>query len=308
MPPIFLLESYNQMSNNNHLKKSAAQLERPFWLRKRLVLDENIAWVNHNLNKLSLHTVCQEAMCPNQAECFKNRTAAFLIMGRVCTRNCAFCAIEHGRPEKIDPLEPVNVARAVLIMGLQYAVITYVTRDDLLDGGANHYAQATHEIRKKNPDTKVELLIPDFKGSISSLRIVMGGCPDVINHNLETVPSLYKSIRPEADYKRSLKLISYVKRINPNAVTKSGIMLGLGERQGEVLMLLDDLRQARCDILTIGQYLQPSPFHYPVKEYIHPGIFKLYEDEAKKRGFRAVASAPFVRSSYKAYELVKNIA
>jgi len=296
------------MPRNNHLNQSAPHPERPYWLRKSLVLDDNIAWMNYNLDILSLHTVCQEAMCPNQAECFKNRTAAFLIMGRVCTRNCAFCAIEHGRPDKIDPLEPINVSMAVSIMGLKYAVITSVTRDDLLDGGANHYAQTTHEIRKRNPDTKVELLIPDFKGLIDPLRIVMGACPDVINHNLETVPSLYKSIRPKVDYTRSLKLIRDVKRINPNAVTKSGIMLGLGERQGEVLMLLDDLRQARCDILTIGQYLQPSPFHYPVKEYIHPGIFKFYEDEAKKRGFKAVASAPFVRSSYKAYELVNNIA
>ena len=295
------------MPRNNHLNQSAPHPERPYWLRKSLVLDDNIAWVNYNLDILSLHTVCQEAMCPNQAECFKNRTAAFLIMGRVCTRNCAFCAIEHGRPDKIDPLEPINVSMAVSIMGLKYAVITSVTRDDLLDGGANHYAQTTHEIRKRNPDTKVELLIPDFKGLIDPLRIVMGACPDVINHNLETVPSLYKSIRPKANYTRSLKLISHVKRINPNAVTKSGIMLGLGERQDEVFMLLDDLRQARCDILTIGQYLQPSPCHYPVKEYIHPEVFKFYEGEAKKRGFKAVASAPFVRSSYRACELVKNV-
>ena len=295
---------------DNVRKKPAVQLERPSWLRKKLILDENIDWVNHNLNKLSLHTVCQEAMCPNQAECFKNGTATFLIMGRICTRNCAFCAIEHGKSDmidSIDSLEPANVAKAVLLMKLKYAVITSVTRDDLLDGGANHYAQTTHEIRQMNPGAKVELLIPDFKGSCSSLDVVMQSIPDVLNHNLETVPSLYSSVRPQADYGRSLNLIRNVKDISPDAVTKSGIMLGLGESAEEVLMLFDDLREARCDILTIGQYLQPSPYHYPVKEYIRPDVFKFYENEAKKRGFKGVASAPFVRSSYRAYELFEKV-
>ena len=292
---------------NNVRKNSGIRLERPSWLKKKLILDENIAWVNYNLNKLSLHTVCQEAMCPNQAECFKDGTATFLIMGRVCTRNCTFCAIEHGKPDMIDPLEPANVAKAVFLMQLKYAVITSVTRDDLLDGGANHYAKTTHEIRQMNPGAKVELLIPDFKGSFNSLSVVMKAIPDVLNHNLETVPSLYRFVRPQADYSRSLKLIRDVKHINPNSVTKSGIMIGLGESSEEVLMLFDDLREARCDILTIGQYLQPSHHHYPVKEYIHPGVFKFYENEAKKRGFKGVTSAPFVRSSYKAYELFENV-
>ena len=292
---------------NNVRKNSGIRLERPSWLKKKLILDENIAWVNYNLNKLSLHTVCQEAMCPNQAECFKDGTATFLIMGRVCTRNCAFCAIEHGKPDMIDPLEPANVAKAVFLMQLKYAVITSVTRDDLLDGGANHYANTTHEIRQMNPGAKVELLIPDFKGSFNSLSVVMKAIPDVLNHNLETVPSLYCFVRPQADYSRSLKLIRDVKHINPNSVTKSGIMIGLGESSEEVLMLFDDLREARCDILTIGQYLQPSHHHYPVKEYIHPDVFKFYENEAKKRGFKGVTSAPFVRSSYKAYEIFKNV-
>jgi lipoic acid synthetase len=244
-------------------------------------------------------------MCPNQVECFEKGTATFLIMGKICTRNCAFCAIGHGRPEEIDPNEPINVALAILELQITYAVVTSVTRDDLLDGGAKHYAKTTLEIKRLNPGTKIELLIPDFRGSCAALDAVINSRPDVMSHNLETVPSLYRYIRPQADYNGSIQLIRNVKLIDPNIVTKSGIMLGLGEEVEEVLNLFDDLKEAGCDILTIGQYLQPSPGHYPVMEYIHPSIFQFYENEARKRGFMGVASSPFVRSSYRAAELFR---
>lgn len=283
------------------------EIERPLWLRKRLTLDKEVDEINRLIHRFSLNTVCQEAMCPNQGECFKKRTATFLIMGKVCTRNCAFCAIGHGIPEEIDPDETINLAQAVLQLHLKYAVVTSVTRDDLPDGGARHYAKTTLGIKRLNPGTKIELLIPDFKGSIDSLNIVINSCPDVLNHNLETVPSLYSFIRPKADYNRSIQLLRNVKLINPNTITKSGIMLGLGEKENEVLGLFDDLTYAGCDILTIGQYLQPSPEHYPVMEYIHPYMFTFYENEARKRGFKSVASSPFVRSSYRADELFRKV-
>jgi len=284
-------------------QKVGKETGKPSWLRKKLTVTKEIDEINLLINRSSLNTVCQEAMCPNQAECFKRGTATFLIMGKVCTRNCAFCAIKHGIPEEIDLDEPINLAQAVLQLHLKYAVITSVTRDDLPDGGASHYVKIVIEMKKLNPNTKIELLIPDFKGSVDALNIVVDSRPDVLNHNVETVPSLYSSIRPKADYNRSVQLIRNVKRINPNTITKSGIMLGLGEKENEVFGLFDDLTDAGCDILTIGQYLQPSAEHYPVIEYIHPSMFAFYENEARKRGLKAVASSPFVRSSYRADEL-----
>ena len=286
-------------------QKSGGEIVRPPWLRKRLASGKGVNEVNRLISRLSLSTVCQEARCPNQVECFKERTATFLIMGKICTRNCAFCAIDHGRPEEIDPDEPINVALAILELHIKYAVVTSVTRDDLLDGGAKHYAKTTLEIKRLNPGTKIELLIPDLKGSLDALNTVISSCPDVLSHNLETVPSLYRYIRRRADYNGSIQLIRNVKLIDPNTVTKSGIMLGLGEKVKEVLDLFDALKEAGCDILTIGQYLQPSPDHYPVMEYIHPSMFKFYENEARERGFKGVASSPFVRSSYRADKLFR---
>jgi len=292
---------------NSLQQKLGKEIEKPPWLRKRLTLTKEIDAINLLINRLSLNTVCQEAMCPNQAECFTKGTATFLIMGKVCTRNCAFCAIKHGIPEEIDLDEPINLAQAVLQLHLQYAVVTSVTRDDLHDGGARHFAKTVIEIKRLNPNTKIELLIPDFKGSVDSLNIVIDSRPDVLNHNLETVPSLYSFIRPQADYNRSVQLLKNVKRINPGTITKSGIMLGLGEKENEVLALFDDLTDANCDILTIGQYLQPSPNHYRVVEYIHPSVFAFYESEARKRGLKGIASSPFVRSSYRADELFREV-
>jgi len=292
---------------NSLQQKLGKEIEKPPWLRKRLTLTKEIDAINLLINRLSLNTVCQEAMCPNQAECFTKGTATFLIMGKVCTRNCAFCAIKHGIPEEIDLDEPINLARALLQLHLKYAVVTSVTRDDLPDGGARHFAKTVIEIKRLSPNTKIELLIPDFKGSVDSLNIVIDSRPDVLNHNLETVPSLYRSIRPQADYNRSLQLLKNVKQINPDTITKSGIMLGLGEKENEVLGLFDDLTDANCDILTIGQYLQPSPNHYPVVEYIHPSVFAFYESEARKRGLKGIASSPFIRSSYRADELFREV-
>jgi len=246
---------HEKFMQNSLQQKLGKEIEKPPWLRKRLKLTKEIDAINLLINRLSLNTVCQEAMCPNQAERFTKGTATFLIMGKVCTRNCAFCAIKHGIPEQIDLDEPINLAQALLQLHLKYAVVTSVPRDDLPDGGASHFAKTVIEIKRLSLNTKIELLIPDFKGSVDSLNIVIDSRPDVLNHNLETVPSLYSSIRPQADYNRSLQLLKNVKRINPDTITKSGIMLGLGEKENEVIGLFDDLTNANCDILTIGQYL-----------------------------------------------------
>jgi len=281
--------------------------KRPAWLKKQVPTGRGFERTHDLLTGLSLHTVCQEALCPNLFECYQRDTATFLIMGDRCTRNCSFCAISNETPGPLDPAEPSNVALAVKELNLDYAVITSVTRDDLTDGGAGHYVRTVHEIKHLNPGTTIELLVPDFKGSGSAPAKVIESCPDVLNHNLETVPRLYPGVRPLADYKRSLKLLKDIKSINPDIVTKSGIMLGLGEERGEVLTLFDDLRGVDCEILTIGQYLRPGPENIPVADYIHPDLFRMYEEEARKRGFRAVASAPFVRSSYKARDLLEEV-
>jgi lipoic acid synthetase len=278
-------------------------LRKPPWLKKRLSLDGSFRTMEHDLRANRLHTVCQEALCPNRGECFSRGVATFLIMGNVCTRDCRFCAVRTGRPLPLDPDEPERVAEEVKQLGLRFTVITSVTRDDLPDGGAAHFVQVIRAIRRACEGVGIEILIPDFMGSQAALDLVAAEAPEVVNHNIETVPRLYSAVRPQADYLRSLRLLERVKETSPSVVTKSGLMVGLGETREEVIRVLDDLRRHHCDLLTIGQYLSPSKSHFPVKAFIHPETFDDYAGIALGMGFKAVASGPFVRSSYQAEAL-----
>ncbi|HID94691.1 MAG TPA: lipoyl synthase [Candidatus Latescibacteria bacterium] len=276
----------------------------PKWLTKRVNFTGRFKATETLLKGLNLNTVCESAGCPNRPECFGEGTATFMILGDVCTRDCSFCAVGNGFPLPIDPGEPLRIARAVHSLGLRHVVITSVTRDDLPDGGALQFARTIHQVRSLNPGVSIETLIPDFQGSTEALLLVIEARPEVIGHNLETVPSLYNSIRPQADYHRSLELLKFVKLTNPAVLTKSGIMLGLGESEEEVIEVMTDLRKVGCDCLTIGQYLRPSRMHVEVEEYVSPERFERFKRTAHDMGFSRVASAPFVRSSYKAGELV----
>lgn len=271
---------------------------KPEWLRIKVKNSAKKAEVEKLINSLSLHTVCEEANCPNMLECFGRRTATFMILGKVCTRNCTFCNVNKGHAETVDPEEPVHVAQAVKELNLRHAVITSVTRDDLPDGGAGQFARVISEIRKLDDQVAVEVLIPDFKGECELICKVAAEQPEIINHNIETVPRLYPEVRPKAVYQRSLEVLRMVKSFDPGIYTKSGIMVGLGERKDEVTEVFKDLRAVDCDFLTIGQYLAPSVKHHPVVEYIHPDVFDKYKKTALELGFRHVASGPFVRSSY----------
>lgn len=253
----------------------------------------------------SLHTVCEEAKCPNLGECFARGTATFLIMGDICTRNCTFCAVKKGTPTPIDPEEPERIALAVKKLSLSHAVATSVTRDDLEDGGASHFAATALEIKKYNNNITVETLIPDFQGNQISMKKIADASPDIINHNVETVPRLYKNVRPKADYERSLNLLRLAKKLSHNSITKSGFMVGLGETNEEIVSVMKDLRAAGVDILTIGQYLRPSGKHYPVIRYATPEEFRSYQEIGHDLGFSYVVAGPFVRSSYKAEEALK---
>ncbi len=278
-------------------------LPKPPWLKKRLSLDGSFRTLEHDLRANRLHTVCQEALCPNRGECFSKGVATFLIMGNVCTRDCRFCAVGSGRPLPLDPDEPGRIAEEVKNLGLRFAVITSVTRDDLPDGGAMHFVRVILAIRRKCKGVGIEILVPDFMGANEPLDSIAAEPPQVINHNIETVPRLYSAVRPQANYDRSLRLLERVKAISPSVVTKSGLMVGLGEKKEEVIRVMEDLRRHHCDLLTIGQYLSPSKGHFPVKEFIHPEAFDDYAEIALAMGFRAVASGPFVRSSFKAEAL-----
>jgi len=255
------------------------------------------------LQSLGLHTVCQSASCPNIGECFSRGTATFMILGNVCTRNCGFCGVRSGEPLPVDPEEPSRVAEAASRMGLRYVVVTSVTRDDLPDGGAAQFAETIRQLRARIPDARVEVLIPDFGGDTTSLRTVLEAAPFVLNHNVETVPRLYSTVRPDADYERSLSLLETAKKAGASIYTKSGLMVGLGESKEEVVGVLRDLRSRGCDIVTIGQYLRPSSANLPVIEYIPPAMFDEYRDIGEEMGFHHVASGPFVRSSYHAAEI-----
>ena len=278
-------------------------LKKPHWLKKRLPPIQDLEKVRVILQKGKLHTVCEEARCPNLGECFSKGTATILILGRICTRDCGFCAVERGIPFSPDEDEPEKVAEAVRQMGLQYVVLTSVTRDDLPDGGASHYANAIRLIREVDPRIKIEVLIPDFRGKDSSLIQVLEASPDVLNHNMETSHRLYPEVRPRADYGRSLHLLRRSKEEAPHLTTKSGFMLGLGEEKKEVLHLLEDLRSIECDLITIGQYLQPRPERLPVKRYVPPEAFDEYKRIGEAMGFKGIAAGPFVRSSYHASQL-----
>ncbi len=257
------------------------------------------------MREASLLTVCEEARCPNLAECFSRRTATVLMLGDRCTRDCRFCAVQEGVPDPLDPDEPARVAELVERLGLGYVVITSVTRDDLPDGGARHFAETIRRVRSRVPSVRVEVLIPDFQGSEEALGTVLNAGPDVLNHNIETVPRLYQALRPEAEYGRSLHVLSRTRARKPEIVTKAGLMLGMGEREEEIRNTLEDLLASGCQILTLGQYLQPTDRHHPVERFVPPEAFEGWAERARTMGFLGVASGPFVRSSYRAAELLR---
>ena len=275
---------------------------KPPWLKVRAPGGSNYAEIRRLMRGLGLHTVCEEARCPNIGECWEHRAATFMVLGDVCTRNCAYCAVAHGTPVEYDPEEPVRLGKAVELMGLQHVVITSVDRDDLPNGGAEIFAECAMEIHARLPDTTVELLIPDFKGSERALRIVVEAGPDILNHNLETVRRLYRMARPGGDYQRALELLRRAKTMNSDLVTKSGLMCGLGEEWDELLGAMHDLCRQRVDLLTIGQYLRPSTNHLPVARYYTPAEFDELRDAGLRMGFRHVEAGPLVRSSYHAWE------
>jgi lipoic acid synthetase len=275
--------------------------EKPDWLKKKLNADRSkLNEIKVMLRSLRLHTVCEEARCPNIGECFASRTATFMILGDICTRNCRFCAVSKGIPGSPDPKESENISNAVHVLQLRHTVITSVTRDDLDDGGASQFVDVVRKLKENCPETTIELLIPDLNGNWKALEKIVREHPDVLNHNVETVPSLYSNVRPGATYERSIGLLQRVKEIDSSIITKSGIMVGLGEGEDEVKSVIEDLLGAGCSMLTIGQYLQPSLNHLPVVEYITPEQFEGYKIFALERGFSFVASGTLVRSSYHA--------
>ncbi|MGY6274878.1 lipoyl synthase [Methylomonas sp. MgM2] len=283
------------------VEKPETTLRKPDWIRIKLPAADKVNQVKQSLRQNRLHTVCEEAACPNLGECFSHGTATFMIMGDLCTRRCPFCDVAHGKPQALDQDEPTNLARTIQAMVLKYVVITSVNRDDLRDGGAGHFATCIGAIRQQSPDTTIEILTPDFRGRMdTALEILQSQPCDVFNHNLETVPRLYLEARPGADYLTSLRLLQRHKQLMPSIPTKSGLMLGLGETETEVVQVLEDLLGHGCNMLTLGQYLQPSKEHLAVKEYIHPDQFNRYAEIARALGFQQVASAPLVRSSYHA--------
>jgi lipoic acid synthetase len=274
--------------------------ERPKWLRAPAPMGQNYRELKDLIRELKLHTVCESAACPNVGECWNRRTATFMILGNVCTRRCGFCAVQKGAPLAVDYDEPRRVAEAIAAMGLRYAVVTSVNRDDRKDGGAEIFALVIEAIRARVPGCKVEVLVPDFQGSRPAMKIVMDARPDMLNHNTETVPRLYRQVRLGARYERSLDMLDYAKQLNPETPVKSGLMLGLGELREEVLQVMRDLRAHRVDILTLGQYLRPSPKHLPIVRYIPPAEFDEFRRAGMEMGFAHVEAGPLVRSSYHA--------
>jgi len=283
-------------------------LRKPDWIRIKITASDEVTRIKQMLREKKLHTVCEEAACPNLSECFQHGTATFMIMGDLCTRRCPFCDVAHGKPLPLDKNEPKHLADAIQALALKYVVITSVDRDDLRDGGAGHFADCIHAIRQQSPSTKIEILVPDFRGRIEKAVAILAAEPcDVLNHNLETVPRLYKQVRPGADYKGSLDLLRQYHQAHPDTPTKSGLMLGVGEEHDEVLQVMQDLLDHGCSMLTVGQYLQPSKDHLPVKSYITPEQFDEYGRIAKSMGFKQVASGPMVRSSYHADLQAKSV-
>jgi len=281
--------------------RPTAMLAKPDWIRVRLSNGPRFHDMKRVLREQRLHTVCEEASCPNIGECFGSGTATFMILGDLCTRRCPFCDVAHGRPELPDADEPAHLAQTVALLGLKHVVITSVDRDDLRDGGAAHFAACIDAVRERSPETRIEVLVPDFRGRLAiALDIVAAAPPDVLNHNLETVPRLYREARPGADYAHSLELLRAFKARRPESLTKSGLMLGLGETDEEIVGVLRDLRRHNVDMITIGQYLQPRAGNLPVRRYVPPAAFEALEDIARRMGFAHVACGPLVRSSYHA--------
>ncbi|MBN3525423.1 lipoyl synthase [Paenibacillus apiarius] len=280
--------------------------QKPDWIRIKLTTGENYTEIKDMMRSKTLHTVCEEARCPNIYECWANRTATFMILGDICTRACRFCAVNTGMPTELDLQEPERVAEAAERMGLRHCVVTSVARDDLQDGGASIFAETIRAVRRRMPFCTVEVLIPDFMGNWDALRIVMDAKPDILNHNVETVERMSDRVRAKAKYDRTLELLKRAKEMQPQIPTKSSIMLGVGEEWDEILQTMDDLRAVDCDILTLGQYLQPTKKHLNVEKYYRPEQFAELKDEGLKRGFSHVESGPLVRSSYHAHEQVKS--
>lgn len=278
------------------------QLKKPSWIRVKAGSPSTRFYeIKEILREHKLHTVCEEASCPNIGECFGKGTATFMIMGDKCTRRCPFCDVGHGRPDPLDVNEPENLAKTIAVLRLNYVVITSVDRDDLRDGGAAHFVACIERTRELSPNTKIEILVPDFRGRLDrALNILNASPPDVMNHNLETAPRLYKEARPGSDYKHSLKLLQDFKKLHPNTPTKSGIMVGLGETDEEIMQVMQDMRDHQVDMITIGQYLAPSGHHLPVRRYVHPDVFKQFEEKAYALGFTHAAVGAMVRSSYHA--------
>jgi len=293
-----MINKFQQKYNEENKEKTLDPIRKPDMYKIKIPLGKNFADVHKEMRNQGLHTVCEEARCPNKSECWSSRTATFLIMGDICTRSCGFCNIKTGKPRTIDYDEPKRVAEVVKNLNLKHVVITSVDRDDLPDGGASIFSETIKLIRQNLPSCTVEILIPDFKGLESAFEIIMENPPDILNHNLETISRLYPYVRPQAKYERSLMLLDWFKK--QNLITKSGIMVGIGEEKEEVFELMQDLREINCDIMTIGQYLQPSINHLRVHRYVSIDEFKEYETYGKNLGFKDVFSGPFVRSSYHA--------
>ncbi len=288
--------------DDNILIEEKPRPRRPEWIRAKLPYGENYTKLLGLMRGKQLHTVCEEAHCPNLGECWGRGTATFMILGDVCTRSCGFCAVKTGRPTVLDTDEPRRVAEAVASMRLRHVVITSVNRDELNDGGASIFAETIRQIRIREPKCRIEILIPDFKGEKLALDIVVDSAPDILNHNVETVPRLYSIVRPQAKYERSLEVLEYFKE--HGLVTKSGVMVGIGEKPEEVLEVMKDLRKSRVDILTVGQYLQPTKEHLPIDRYVTPDEFEMYKNTGLEMGFKFVESGPLVRSSYHADEQI----
>ena len=287
---------------------AAERLPKPDWIRVRASSSPRFNEIKQILREHKLHTVCEEASCPNIGECFSKGTATFMIMGDICTRRCPFCDVGHGRPLPLDAAAPINLARTSAALKLRYVVVTSVDRDDLRDGGAQHFVDCIGAVREHSPDTQIEVLVPDFRGRLDrALAILRAAPPDVMNHNLETVPRLYKQARPGSDYAHSLKLLRDFKALFPNLPTKSGLMVGLGETDDEILAVMRDMRAHHIDMLTIGQYLQPTQGHLPVLRYVHPDTFEMFGREANAMGFRHAAVGAMVRSSYHADQQAKEV-
>lgn len=290
---------------NEHAHRDRRQL--PSWMKRTVRETRAVTDLKKRLRRRHLHTVCESAGCPNLSECFQKPTATFMILGNVCTRNCRFCGVPKGNPGPLNPLEAGEIGEAVRALGLRHAVITSVTRDDLADGGARQFAETVLAIRRASPGTTIETLIPDFNGSDSALSTVLASGVDILNHNVETVPALYSRVRPEADFERSLGVLSASKRMYPGVITKSGIMVGLGETEEQVLSLFSRLAAVSCDALTIGQYLAPNRTSYPVQEFVPPERYDIYRRAAEAAGISRVYAGPYMRSSYNAESLVASI-